>query len=102
MHETRERVPGFFLIKLRSKTRYHYVFCELSMAYNYDIDPESAPEHAQHPLIDRECFDGLLARFKRENGDVQIEDIVVLPEPGDANSSYTRRMQSSSDQSIDD
>lgn len=107
MDDRRERVPSHFLVKLRTQKRVHYVFCELSMSYNFDIEDSTAQEGAERPLIDRVCFEDLLARYGRDNasesdGGVVVEEVVMLPEPGDANAPYTRRMQSSSDQSAND
>ncbi len=95
------RVPAHFLVKLTTEKRYHYIFCEMSTSYNFSLDGDAKEDpDGPGPLLTRECLEDLLKRCLNENRGIKLE-ACILPEPGDAEASYTTRMQSIG-QSIND
>lgn len=98
-----ELVPAYFLVKLRSEDRYHYLFCEMIASCNYQLDGTPTAEgEGQAPLLTRDALEQLLGNCKDQHRQLAIEDVCILPEPGGANESWTlrtARMQSGRDQS---
>ena len=94
---TDNRVPSYFLVKLRKGDRLHYIFAEMVASFNYpaggrdeDDDEEGCGDN-QTPLIPRKALEKMLRTHDKTAVEVGVEvkNVVTLPEPGDAQASWT-------------
>lgn len=85
-----EKVPEYYVVKLRRKGYYHYVLCEMIGSCNYPVDG-SSQEDARPDFLPQEVLEKMLQEQKSLNRDSEVVECVVLCAPGDATAPWTAR-----------
>lgn len=100
--EEAEKVPSYFVLKVRKGDRHHYVFAEMVASFNYDAaraDATQEPGTQPTALLSQSALEEMIQGQKEKSlrEGIEIEDGTVITDPGAAGDSWTHaavRMQS--------